>query len=76
MRKAKYEILEGDEGFYGEIPGFQGLYSIAPTLEQCRNLLLEVLEDWILLSVADNGPIPELAGINLQFSKTPVLEFP
>ncbi len=29
MRKAKYEILENNEGFYGEIPGFQGVYSNA-----------------------------------------------
>lgn len=69
MRKAKYEILEGNEGFYGEIPGFQGVYSNAKTLGKCRNMLQEVLEGWILLNIADNTPLPKLTGINLQFSK-------
>ncbi len=73
MRKAKYEILEGNEGFYGEIPGFQGVYSNAETLEECRDLLQEVLEDWILLNISDNTPIPEIAGINLQLSRSPEL---
>lgn len=71
MRKAKYEILEGSEGFYGEIPGFQGVYSNAQTLEECRDLLEEVLEDWILLNLADNTPLPEVSGIKLQVSKVP-----
>jgi predicted RNase H-like HicB family nuclease len=69
MREAKCEILEGDEGFYGEIPGFQGVYSNAKTLSKCRDMLQEVLEGWILLHVADNTPLPKVAGIRLQFSK-------
>jgi predicted RNase H-like HicB family nuclease len=68
MRKAKYEILEGDEGFYGEIPGFQGVYSNAETLEECRNLLAEVLEGWILLHIADSTPLPTVDGLNLSVS--------
>lgn len=71
MRKAKYEILEGNEGFYGEIPGFQGVYSNANSLEECRELLAEVLEGWVLLHVADNTPLPVVDGINLNFSKMP-----
>ena len=69
MRKAKYEILEGEEGFYAEIPGFRGVHSNARTLAECRNILQEVLEGWILLNVADNTPLPKLAGIKLQFPK-------
>jgi len=33
MRRAKYEILQDDESYYGEIPGFDGVYANAPTLE-------------------------------------------
>lgn len=73
MRKAKYEILEGNEGFYGEIPGFQGVYSNADSLEKCRELLAEVLEGWILLHIADNTPLPVVEGIDLNFAKTPAL---
>lgn len=70
MRKAKYEILEDSREYYGEIPGFPGVYSDGKTLMQCRNMLQEVLEGWILLNVADNTPLPKLSGIDLQFSKT------
>ncbi len=45
MRRAKYEILEDNGTFYGEIPGFQGVWSNAATLEDCRRELQEVLED-------------------------------
>ena len=34
MRRTKYEILEDDKTFYGHIPGFQGVYANAPTLER------------------------------------------
>ena len=49
MRKARYEILE-DGSYYGEIPGFQGVFANAETLEACREQLQEVLEGWMRLS--------------------------
>lgn len=45
MRQAKYEILSDDGSFYAEIPGFQGVYANAETLEDCRNELAEALEE-------------------------------
>ena len=69
MRKAKYEILDGKEGYYGEIPGFQGVWANAENLEDCRKELSEILEEWILMHIADNTPIPELNGIDLTFRK-------
>jgi predicted RNase H-like HicB family nuclease len=48
MRRARYEILSDDGTFYGEIPGFDGVYGNAGTLEACREELEEVLEEWIL----------------------------
>lgn len=71
MRKARYEILEDGEGFYGEIPGFQGVYSNVETLEECRAELTEVLEGWILLHVSDNTPLPTVDGLNLSVSRLP-----
>ena len=47
LRQAKYEILSDDGSFYGEIDGFQGVWANAATLEDCRNELAEVLEEWI-----------------------------
>lgn len=71
MHKATYEILENHEGFYGEIPGFQGVYSNAPTLEECRDLLEEVLEDWVFLNIAERTPLPKVSGIRLNMTRLP-----
>ena len=65
MRLAKYEILGDDGTFYGEIPGFAGVYSNAPTLEACRDTLAEVLEGWILVRVSKNLSLPVVDGIEL-----------
>jgi predicted RNase H-like HicB family nuclease len=66
MAKARYEILPDDNTFYGEIPGFQGVFANAETLESCREQLEQVLEDWILLSVSKHLPIPVVDGIELK----------
>ena len=54
MRRAQYEILSDDESYYGEIPGFDGVFANAETLEACREQLEEVLEDWILLGISEH----------------------
>jgi predicted RNase H-like HicB family nuclease len=65
MRQAKYEILSDDGTFYGEIPGFDGVYANANTLEACREELEEVLEEWILFRISKNLPLPKVDGIEL-----------
>ncbi|MFH0801845.1 MAG: type II toxin-antitoxin system HicB family antitoxin [bacterium] len=65
MHLAKYEILTEDGTFYGEIPGFKGVYANAQTLEECREELEEVLEEWILFRVSRNLPLPILEGLEL-----------
>jgi predicted RNase H-like HicB family nuclease len=64
LHQAQYEILE-DQSFYGEIPGFDGVYANANTLENCRELLQEVLEGWLILGLRLGHPLPELEGIQL-----------
>ena len=51
MSQARYEILPDDGTFYGEIPGFDGVYANADTLEACCEELNEVWEEWILFRV-------------------------
>ena len=62
MRRARYEILS-DKTFYGEIPGFQGVYANAKTLEGCRQELQEVLEGWIVLGLRLGNVLPVVDGI-------------
>ncbi|MGH7598811.1 MAG: type II toxin-antitoxin system HicB family antitoxin [bacterium] len=66
---AKYEILPDDGTFFGEIPGFGGVYANAKTRMACREKLQEVLEEWILLRVSQNLALPILDGIELAFKK-------
>lgn len=65
MHQAKYEILEDDGTFFGKIPGFQGVWANAATLEECRDELAEVLEEWIFLNLADKTPMPIVNGLTL-----------
>lgn len=65
MRQAKYDILPEDKTYYGEIPGFPGVYANSDTLEGCRDELEEVLEEWILLRISRNLPLPVIEGLEL-----------
>lgn len=69
MRRATYEILPEDKTYYGEIPGFQGVWANAPTLEVCRDELQEVLEDWIVFRLQDHLDLPEVDGIQIGASE-------
>ena len=71
MRKAKYKLLEGDEGFYGEIPGFQGVWGNATTLEECREDLAEALETWILFRVSRGLKVPAVGRHKLEVEFAP-----
>ena len=65
MRMAKYELLPDDKLYYGEIPGFDGVYASAKNLEDCREQLKAVLEDWLLISISKNLPVPVIDDISL-----------
>ncbi len=69
LHQAKYKILPDDGTFYGEIPGFQGVWANTDTLEACREELAEVLEEWILLRVTKNLPLPVVDGIELSIKE-------
>ena len=69
MHRAHYEILEDDDSYYGEIPGFQGVWANAPTLEACRDDLKDALEGWVLLGLQLGHTLPVVEDIDLNFNK-------
>lgn len=71
MAQAHYELLDGGEGFYGEIPGFQGVFAQAETLEACRDELASTLEDWLLFRISRQLPVPRVQGLDLTVKESP-----
>ena len=71
MAKAHYELLDGGEGFYGEIPGFQGVLAHGDTLEACRGELASTLEDWLMFRISRQLPVPVVEGLDLTVKESP-----
>jgi predicted RNase H-like HicB family nuclease len=64
MKQARYEVLE-DGSFYAELEGLKGVWANADTLEETREELKEVLEEWLALRLSRNLPIPSIGGTTL-----------
>ncbi len=54
MARARYELLEDEEPYYGEIR----LWATGKTLRECEENLQAALEDWARLHVARGEPLP------------------
>jgi predicted RNase H-like HicB family nuclease len=65
LRHARYEILRDDGTYYAEVPECSGVYANTNSLEECREELREVLEEWILFRVHRHLPLPAIDGIEL-----------
>ena len=64
MRKAHYELMENGR-FWAEIPPCRGVWAEGITLEEVRQELRSVMEDWLLLGFQLGDRIPVVDGINL-----------
>ena len=62
---ARYEIVEDDHSYWGEIPGFQGVWAKHETLPGCQRELREALSDWVALRLKMGLEIPALGKVNL-----------
>jgi predicted RNase H-like HicB family nuclease len=60
LRRARYELIEDQEPYYGEVPELKGVWATGKTLEECRENLKDVIEGWILVSLKRDLPIPRL----------------
>ena len=64
MKRAKFKTLDDDTCF-GEIPGLAGIWANEATPKSCREVLQEVLEEWLVLKIRDGDPIPRLGRVGL-----------
>lgn len=63
MSEVIYEKL--DDEYAGKILCCRGVIAFAPTLEECEDELLSVLEDWILIGLRLGHTLPVVKGIDL-----------
>ena len=66
LKRARYEIIEDAEPYYGEIEELKGVWATGETLEECRENLKDVIEGWILISIKKGLSIPKLGDVEIQ----------
>ena len=49
LKRAEHKKLD-DGTWFAEISGFEGVWANGNTVEECRTELLEVLEEWLILT--------------------------
>ncbi len=65
MQRARYELIEDEDPFYGEVPELQGVWATGKTLEECRQNLADVVDGWILIRLARGLSIPPLGEVRI-----------
>lgn len=76
LNKAKYKIIDDGE-YFGEIPGVRGVWACEKTLEKCRQVLGEVLEEWLILKLKDGDKIPEFETLSKRTRREmPAMQIP
>jgi predicted RNase H-like HicB family nuclease len=71
IEKAEYKKLE-DGTWFAEVPGFEGVWANSNSVEECRKELITVLEEWLVLKLRDQNPIPEVNGLRLEIREVAV----
>ncbi len=64
MQHCEFETME-DGRCFGTVAPCQGVWADGDTIEQTREILLEVLEDWLIFSFRHGINIPVVDGWDL-----------
>ncbi|MCL0058357.1 type II toxin-antitoxin system HicB family antitoxin [Dehalococcoidia bacterium] len=60
LAQSKYEIIEDEEPYYGEVPGLAGVWATGKTLDECHKNLAEVIDGWIVIRLKKGLSIPPI----------------
>jgi predicted RNase H-like HicB family nuclease len=71
LHSAQYKKLE-DESWFAEVPGLDGVWANGESVEFCRQELLEVIEEWLILKLRDNDDIPPINNTTIQIPREEV----
>ncbi|TFH39896.1 MAG: type II toxin-antitoxin system HicB family antitoxin [ANME-2 cluster archaeon] len=66
LEHAKYEIIDDEEPYYGEVAELQGVWASGKTLEECRKNLEEVIDEWIIIRLRKGLSIPSIGNFNFE----------
>jgi predicted RNase H-like HicB family nuclease len=58
LERAKYEIIDDKEPYYGEVPELECVWATGKTLEECRRNLEEVVDEWIIVKLRNRLYLP------------------
>lgn len=66
LAHARYELIDDEEPYYGEIPELEGVYATGKTLEDCRANLKEVVDGWIIIRLRRGLSIPPIDNCTIE----------
>ena len=66
LAQAKYQMIEDEEPFYGEVPNLVGVWASGKTLDECRKNLAEVIDGWIIVRLKKGLPIPPIGEYRIE----------
>jgi predicted RNase H-like HicB family nuclease len=66
LEHARYEIIDDEEPYYGEVPELPGVWASGNTLEECRRNLEEVIDEWIIIRLRKGLEIPPVGDFSIE----------
>jgi predicted RNase H-like HicB family nuclease len=71
LKQAKYEIL--DNGSYvATVEPLPGVIATGKTIEDCREDLIEAIEEWVTIRLQRGLDIPSVDGLTIGVSREPM----
>jgi predicted RNase H-like HicB family nuclease len=68
LERATYEPIEHGS-FCATVKGLRGVIATGASIEACRQNLAEVVEEWVLVRVANQLPVPRLGGFTVRIRR-------
>jgi predicted RNase H-like HicB family nuclease len=70
LNRAKYELIEDEEPYYGEVPELEGVWATGKTLEECRRNSAQVIDGWLVVRLRKGLDIPPIGEHKIEELKT------
>lgn len=64
MELAEFELMENGR-YFATVPPCKGFWAEGATIEECKAVLPEIFESWLLIGLQHNHQLPAIAGIDL-----------